>query len=512
MSRKKELIKYVDNYFKNDPTGTRILDAINRKARLLQEKLERQDAPKGDKIVRETAEHILARHRIVSIIETGEMRFFKDGVYVLGAEHLIEEECEAMFDYDMSNFFVREIKGHIWRRTHTKLEEFDSNLYIVNFKNCLYNIKTDETMPHNPDYLSLNQKPVKYDPNKISPKIFGRFLSEVLYPGDIRTMIELLAYTFYRANPHEIFVNEIGYGNNGKTVMMAILTAMHGPKNISNIPLKTLIYDKFALADLDGKDVNIDEESSPGLIKDITKLKKITGNSPTWVQRKGKPGYEVVLHAKQWFTSNEMPDFADMSDGRYRREVIIPYPNKFVMNPKPWRPEEKREDPYLTKKLTTEEELTTIASLCMKVLRRILFQQDMHIHLNNGSIEERRKHREVLASPVQYFVDNVLDLQTSGPDDEVIKQELYVISLKFFGLNKIPPVSSVEFGRRLTQVVGKDRIRGDLKSSNKDSATGKRPSVWKGIKVKAEWLDTDKRNKQTSLLLQLQENEDREEG
>jgi putative DNA primase/helicase len=47
------------------------------------------------------------------------------------------------------------------------------------------------------------------------PKLFGKFLREVLHPSDIRTAIELMAYTFYRDNPSEIISILFGYGANG---------------------------------------------------------------------------------------------------------------------------------------------------------------------------------------------------------------------------------------------------------------------------------------------------------
>ena len=282
---KEDLISYLYHYFHNDTAGKRIMDLVRKKYSALQQRLDRQDAPHSDKVIRETAEHILSKHHIVTIVESDEMFYYKDGVFVQGTEAIIEEECEAMYEYDMSNHLVQEIKGHIKRKTHRNRNEFDADLYVINFKNCLYNFKHDAIREHTPEYLSLNQKPVNYGPN-LKAKLFGKFLSQVLYLTQIRTMVELFAYTFYRANPHEIFVNQLGYGANGKGVMMTVLKALHGPKNSSNLSLKQLIHDKFAVADLDGKDVNVDDEASPGTIIDITKLKKLTGDQPTWVQRK----------------------------------------------------------------------------------------------------------------------------------------------------------------------------------------------------------------------------------
>ena len=40
-------------------------------------------------------------------------------------------------------------------------------------------------MPHTPDYLSIKQNPIVYDPT-LKPKLFWNFLKDVLYPTEIK--------------------------------------------------------------------------------------------------------------------------------------------------------------------------------------------------------------------------------------------------------------------------------------------------------------------------------------
>ncbi len=77
--------------------------------------------------------------------------------------------------------------------------------------------------------------------------------------------------------PFEYFFVLVGEGSNGKSVFTGLLTALHSASNVSNVPLKVLLENNFALADLEFKDVNIDEELSDSLIKDTSLLKKLTG-------------------------------------------------------------------------------------------------------------------------------------------------------------------------------------------------------------------------------------------
>ena len=99
---------------------------------------------------------------------------------------MIEKEAEAIAGYDLCNKDLREITSHIMRRTYRKRTELDSDINIINLNNGLYNWKENKLYPHSPSTLSIKQKPIVYDP-KAKPKLFGKFLSQVLYPGNIRT-------------------------------------------------------------------------------------------------------------------------------------------------------------------------------------------------------------------------------------------------------------------------------------------------------------------------------------
>ena len=83
------------------------------------------------------------------------------------------------------------------RQTYVKREGFESNVYIINLKNDLYNIRKEKLEPHTPDYYSLIQKPFPYNP-KSRPKYFMKFLKELLWTHDIPTAIDIIAYTFLK--------------------------------------------------------------------------------------------------------------------------------------------------------------------------------------------------------------------------------------------------------------------------------------------------------------------------
>lgn len=209
---------------------------------------------KRPQALEQASKTIMHKHRILTIEESKEILYYSKGVYIGGGDILIEKEAESMFDYQLSTKAVAEIKGHIMRQTYHKRSDFDSDLNIINLGNGLYNVCTGEFKPHTPDYFSINQTSLPFNP-KVKPRVFGKYLREVLYPAEIRTAVEIMAYTFYRDNPFEIISILFGYGANGKSVFTGLLTSLHGIKNVSNVPLHAIVKNPFALSDLENKDV-----------------------------------------------------------------------------------------------------------------------------------------------------------------------------------------------------------------------------------------------------------------
>ena len=174
------------------------------------------------------------RYKLVTVQENKTILCYDNGVYIAGGEILIEKECERILEYNLTNRILCEVKGHIMRNTYRSVKEFDSDINIINMTNGLYNISKNRLLDHTPDYLTINQIKVIYDA-KAKPKVLGKFLSEVLYPSEIRTLIETICIYLHRDNPFEIITTLLGYGSNGKSVLLGLLTSLHGTNNISNV-------------------------------------------------------------------------------------------------------------------------------------------------------------------------------------------------------------------------------------------------------------------------------------
>ena len=103
---------------------------------------------------------------------------------------------------------------------------------IINVQNGLLNIWTGELSEHSPDFLSIVQLPLVYNPKTRCPNI-GRFLAQVLHPEDVLTALEIIGYLLYRTAIYEKAVMLYGNGDNGKGVFIKVIEAFVGSENCS---------------------------------------------------------------------------------------------------------------------------------------------------------------------------------------------------------------------------------------------------------------------------------------
>ena len=137
-----------------------------------------------------------------------------NGVYVHGGEVLIETEAEEL-ENRISTYRVNEIINKIRRRTYVSRTDFDRDSNLLNLRNGLLNIMTGQLVGHSPEYLSLVQLPINYDPKAKCPNIL-RFLGQVLRPKDVFTVLQLFGYCLYRTSKYEKAIMCCGKGDNGK--------------------------------------------------------------------------------------------------------------------------------------------------------------------------------------------------------------------------------------------------------------------------------------------------------
>ena len=453
-----------------------------------QEEQKKKETKKETK-VRELAVKLEKRYHFAAMEDTQELYYYnkKKGIYE-PAEPLVKAQLEKMqpgvITDTVNNVIHKLARRHLYKR-----EKFDADKNIWNMQNGLYHITANKLKPHTYRYLSRNQIPVKFDP-KARCKRFGKFLGEVVYPDQIRTVIEVLAYTFLRDNPFELYVILLGVGANGKSVLMHVLTKLHGQENVSSVPLATLLNNRFAKKELEGKNVNIDMEMSKATINDMGVLKELTGQQPVRIEPKHLPAYNTRLWVKLYFSANEMPEMMDFSDGHYRREVVISFPYQFEeVNTEQEKAEiigamkagsnRRIADPTLKDALTTPEELSGIFNALMIPLRNRIMK-NKPVYMDAKTIRDRRHKHELISDPIRAFFNDAIEPDVEGT---VTKEGLYEAYRKFCRFQRLPIESYDQFCKLVKRKFPHELREG--RDSSKD-----RKTIWKGIRL-LKWNNSD---------------------
>ena len=188
------------------------------------------------------------------------------GLYLRFGETIIREYVELL-NPKIKTYVVNETIQKIKRRTYINRDRFDYDIDYINIQNGVLNIWTGEFKEHSPDFLSIVQLPLIYNPKARCPNI-GRFLAQVLHHEDVLTALEVFGYILYRSAVYEKAVMLYGNGDNGKGVLIKLIEAFVGWENCSHVPLQELDNDKFSSADLFGKLVKVSKVVGNGLFQD----------------------------------------------------------------------------------------------------------------------------------------------------------------------------------------------------------------------------------------------------
>lgn len=277
-----------------------------------------------------------------------------------------------------------------------------------------------------------------YTPGAVPPEsLFGQFLTTSLPDQAVQDYLqEGMGYTLTPFTIHQIALLLKGAGRNGKSVMVRLLSALHG--RTASMNLKKL--SGFALSPLFGASLAIsDEVPERGLDTQIWKA-LISGEAVP-VDRKYLSPINYRSTAKWVICTNLDQRSNDNSDGFWRRMVVIPFSEQIA-----------RKDvvPGLDQKII-DTELRLVLDWCLAGLQRLMARGSFPAE---PQAVIAAKNLAVLASDpvaawiqdcgVQASTDSV-DLKTK---DEIFKRYCYWCSA-----NRVRVMDSVAFWTRLRRLV-----------------------------------------------------------
>jgi P4 family phage/plasmid primase-like protien len=306
--------------------------------------------------------------------------------------------------------------------------KLDADYRHINMKNGMLDWQTLELKPHGPEFMSTVQLPFEYDPSAQCPN-FEKWVDEVI-PADCHQIFwEFLGYMMMSGNPLQIAILFYGDGGNGKTTGLRLLVRLLGVENISNVDLRSMSENKFAVAEMFGKIANIAGDIDAKYLSDTAQFKQITGEDTVRAEEKYKKAFSFTPWAVPVFSANKLWRSADDTEGYYRRWVIIPFPNK------------------LDRSKSFDEGLlhAEVAGIANKALANLRALMERGRFAPNGAALEVMDEFRLQNDPVRMWLEDKTMVHTGVPNTRMKTTDTYQNYTMWCALNGYKAKGSKEF-------------------------------------------------------------------
>jgi putative DNA primase/helicase len=404
------------------------------------------------------AELLMEGHALKTLADTKELYVYADGIYWPHGETVVMQAVEQALGDQATNSAYNEVLGHVTRSTLTERDAFHktSKRYLC-VQNGILDLQTRILSPHNPKHCFLNKLPVTYSPHARINTI-RTFLSEVVNPEDIPVLQEYLGYILYKDMAFQKSLMLVGEGRNGKSTFINLVKHLVGKENCASVNLQSLEYNRFMVAELFGKLVNVFADIPHQALRQTSMFKILTGGDLVRAEKKFQDAFTFVNYAKFIFSANRLPETPDESDAFFRRWIIINFPNQF---------EGKRARKGLINELTTEQELSGLLNFALDGLEQLLRNEAFS---SERRIDAVREQYIRMSNSVAAFC---MDLLRVAPGSHIPKKQLYAAYTEYCRAVKYPIVSENIFHKKLAREmkVEQQRLR----------VEDERVLVWYGI-------------------------------
>lgn len=362
--------KYTLQKMYDDRSAKRLLDSIpfTREKNISPEEAKKQEKELGETPTSETGYYSISKTGKLkpdfdALLKAFEVRSTyrtiadMKAVYSFNGTHYVEStpiEIKAFSENVMepkpeekirAEFYSKVLANRVTRRSFFT-ESIEGK---VNFKNGVLDLSVNSgaLLPHSGDFGFRGVLPYDFDPGATCP-LFKKWLNGVML-GDLALTSILQEFMGYVVRGGDYKYHKAlwlgGVGRNGKSTFVDILKALIGVGNYTTLSIRSLIGDKFAGSELDGKLANFSEETSPQELADSGPFKNLTGDGELIVQKKYGDLYPMRNKAKLIMTYNQIPDIKDLSKGMLSRPLIVPFEKEIS---------EKEQDKNIKNKLFTE--------------------------------------------------------------------------------------------------------------------------------------------------------------
>lgn len=366
------------------------------------------------------ATKLIREHRYIFVQEQLWGYNSKRGCFELLGKGALRHQVELAINNHQKNssYLTKSIIDEISRRQYVENYVFNHNKYLLNFRDCVYDVENNEIYEHSCDFgFNYVLTAEIENHNDLSSLTFNKFIDTLC--GGVKTKRKRLQEMCGVLISNIVFkgaVFFIGEHDTGKSTLARLLKHLVGENHVSSVSLE-IIDRNFALSQMRNKRLNVAGEISRNVkLGQFKSFKEITGIDSVFVDIKNKESQSVTFTAKQLFLGNFLPDFPADDDSFYDRFNVIYFDNSV--------PREER-DPDLFDKLI--KDIDYFAWWCVKGLLRYI--------KNNNSFTKDDDSNDYFMYHIEKSNSSMAFVQKfikEGNDDEFItNSKLYELYASF---------------------------------------------------------------------------------
>lgn len=413
---------------------------------------------------------------------------FKDNLWKEDAEDFIRNLCRVSLlgEQQQKNNYTNEIVSYIRDLSYNPNFNGELDKNLIPFKNVLYNIDDDSFIDYSPEYFTTNKLPIEMDSLYTQCDIIDSFFEDIATKEYKEILYDLTAYCLYRSQPYQKLFFLFGGGANGKSTYLEMLRLFLGNNNVSSIsPHDICGGNRFALGGIWNRYANISSDISYEILKEVNKIKEITGGDTISIERKYMESFPTKLYAKQIFSTNQLPIVNDKTNAWFRRIYLIEFPMRF-----------NKPDREILDKLTTKTQLNGLAWQCIKRLKRM--KENGWIFNFDINIDKVEEMYENLSNPLSKFIKENCEVDDGNENAFIWKFELRERFEQWLKDNKMRVWSDTEIGLEM-----KKKFEDGRRWYKSFGQIDKLYRVWQGLRwLKVRTINTNDRVDIHSIPLQ----------
>lgn len=339
-----EMAELIDTYVFNEPMGKKERDKIVDNTKRYEAALQGENP-----YIIYTSKGVPAKINFRAIVDYfvnmggifvigGECYQYQDGVY-LEAGAYIRNTIKDMIVYDALISQRNIVEAYRLLIDDTRLQRNSNDLNydktLINFKNGVWDIKTNRLLEHDSKYLHTLQIPHEVKRRKPfkETRLAAFFKQCSLSREDQEMVLKFMAYCLTLDHGLKTFMIFCGQSNTGKSVLIRFFETLIGTHNTSALSMHEL-NKRFYPTQLYNKLMNACADNSSLPLSSIDSLKKITGGDQIMYEKKGNPNiFFFVPFAKLLFSFNQLPlQLEEKSNAFYKRMRILHMNKELFLN------------------------------------------------------------------------------------------------------------------------------------------------------------------------------------